>query len=305
MSEKLNRKYDQRTLGLLWGKSGGICAYPNCENELIIKTLDEIVGHICHIVGLKGARADANFSKDKLNKYENLVLMCRHHHGIIDIDLNTNTIEKLLSIKQQHENLIKQRLKTGEPWKINVSQIYYLNIPRLSILSEFSGIPVDFDFLKDYKDLHSIGFQLASVLHQFKEIFKKINLSISEDTSLITINNHLLGNTISFNSEFRTKNNPRLDYYQESKSILTGNIDKDPQIYKQLLDFKLVLTIDPKWLATTTAFVNFRPSGGRGMFSGIATIKQIDFDSKTILATPLMIGIPRTMIDDYFDWKNN
>ncbi len=99
MSEELNRKYDQKTLGLLWGKSGGICAYPNCENELIIKTLDEIVGHICHIVGLKGPRADTNFSKDKLNKYENLVLMCRHHHGIIDIDLKTNTIEKLLSIK--------------------------------------------------------------------------------------------------------------------------------------------------------------------------------------------------------------
>lgn len=305
MSDELNRNYDQKTLGLLWGKSGGICAYPNCENELIIKTLDEIVGHICHIVGLKGPRSDSNFPKDKLNKYENLVLMCRHHHGIIDIDLQTNTVEKLLSIKREHESLIQQRLKTGEPWKINVSQIYYLNIPRLSILSEFCGISVDFDFLKDYKDLHSIGFKLSSVLHQFKNLFTKISPSIFEDSLIVNIENSLIGRTISFNSEFRTKNGLRLDYYQDGRTKLTGNIDKDPQIYKKLLDFKLILAIDPKWVATTTAFVNFSPPGGRGMFSGIATIKQIDFDSKVILATPLMIGIPRTLIDDYFEWKNN
>jgi hypothetical protein len=60
-----------------------------------------------------------------------------------------------------------------------------------------------------------------------------------------------------FNSDFRTKNNPRLDYYEEGKTKLTGDIDKDPQIYKQLLDFKLILTVDPKRLATTTAFVNY------------------------------------------------
>ncbi len=303
MANEQDRKYDQKTLGLLWGKSGGICAHPDCENELIIKTLDEIVGHICHIVGLNGPRADAKFPKDKLNKYENLVLMCRHHHGIIDIDIKTNTVEKLLNVKLDHEKLIEQRLKTGKPWEINVSQIYYLNIPRLSILSEFNGTSVNFDFLKDYKCLHDIGFSLASILHQFKDLFTKIKPNIIEDKSITVIDNNLLGTTISFNSEFRTKNNPRLDHYQEGKFKLKGDLEKDPQIYKQLLDFKLILTIDPKWLATTTAFVNFRPPGGKGLFSGLATIKQIDFDSKTILATPLLVGIPKTFIDSFFEDK--
>jgi len=304
MKDELSRKYKQKTLGLLWGQSGGICAYPDCEHELIIKSLDEIVGHICHIVGLKGPRANANFPKDKLNEYENLVLMCKHHHGVIDIDVKTNTVEKLQTIKQDHEKLIKQRLKIGKPWEINISQIYYLNIPRLCILSEFNGATVNFDFLKDHKDLHSFGFELASILHQFKDIFTKIKPNVIEEKSLTMINNTLLGATISFNSEFRTKNNPRLDHYQEGKIKLTGDLKKDPQIYKQLLDFKLILTIDPKWLATTTAFVNFRPSGGKGLFSGLATIKQIDFDAKEILATPLIVGIPRTL-NDFFDLKNN
>ncbi|MES2284413.1 MAG: hypothetical protein V4547_01910 [Bacteroidota bacterium] len=296
----MERNYDQKTLGLLWGKSGGICASPECENELVIKNIDEIVGHICHIVGLKGPRADSSFPKDKLNKYENLVLMCRHHHGIIDIDILTNTVEKVAKIKKDHEKIISERLNTGKPWDINVSQIYYLNIPRLSILSEFKGTKVDFDFLKDYKDLHSIGFSLASILHQFKSLFTKIKPNIIEETSITEIDNKLIGLTFSYNSEFRTKNNPRLDYYQEGKTKLKGDINKDPQIYKQVKDFKLILTIDPKWIATTTAFVNLRPSGGKGLFAGIATIKHIDFESKLILATPLLIGIPKSPLDDFF-----
>jgi hypothetical protein len=299
----MNRQYTQKTLGLLWGKSGGICAYPNCENELIINTIDEIVGHICHIVGLEGSRADSSFPRKKLNEYENLVLMCRHHHGIVDIDIQANTIEKLTKIKTDHEKQMLERYKKGIPWEINVSQLYYLNIPRLSILGEFNGSSFDFDFLKDYKDLHSIGFALAGLLGKFKSLFSQLKPRIIEESSIKEIDNNLLGLTFSFNGSFRTKNNPRLDDYVEGKFKLKGSIDKDPQLYKQFLDFKLILTIDPRWLATTTAFVNFRPSSGRGIFAGIATIKQIDYESKLILATPLLIGIPKSPLDTLF--QNN
>jgi len=297
----MERNYDQKTLGVLWSKSGGICAYPDCENELIIKDIDEIVGHICHIVGLNGPRADSLFPKNKLNKYENLVLMCRHHHGIIDIDELTNTVDKLVKIKSDHENEISKRLSTGKPWEINVSQIYYLNIPRLSILSEFCGFEVDFSFLMKYNDLHSIGFELSTILSKYKSLFTKIKPNIIDDNSITEISDKLVGLTFSYNSGFRTKNVPWLDEYQNGQFKLLGDIKNTPQIYKSLLDYKLILTIDPKWIATTTAFVNLRPSGGRGLFAGIATIKHIDFKNKLILATPLIIGIPKSSFDSFFN----
>lgn len=295
----MQRKYDQQTLGLLWGKSGGICAYPGCKNELIIKNLDEIVGHICHIVGLKGPRADNAFPKDKLNKYENLVLMCRHHHGIIDIDVNTNTIEKLKKVKEDHEQRVRKRMSAGEPWEINVSQLYYLNIPRLSILSEFNGAFIDFSFIEKYENLHAMGFHLAGLLSQYKEAFALIKPKVVDADSITEVKPELTGLTISFTGEFRTKNNPGLDQFTEGKFKMKGDIEKDPQLYQTWLGYKLVLTIDPRWLATTTAFVNFRPPGGKGQFAGIATIKQIDMDNKLVLATPLLIGIPKSPFDDF------
>ncbi len=294
------REYDQKTLGLLWGKSGGICAFPDCENELVIKDLDEIVGHICHIVGLKGPRADAGYPKDKINKYENLILLCRHHHGIVDIDTSNYTVDELIQIKTNHENEIKNRLSVGKLWNINVSQIYYLNIPRLSILSEFQGNSIDFSFLRDYRDLHSIGFELSKILHQFKSLFTRIKPNIIELDSISKIDNSILGLTFSFSGTFRTKNIVDLDSYEDGKFSLKGDIDMDPQIYKKLKTFKVILTIDPKWITTTTSFVNFRPSGGIGQFAGIATFKQIDTVNNIVLATPLIIGIPISPYDNMF-----
>jgi hypothetical protein len=294
------RKYDQKTLGLLWGKSGGICAFPDCENELVINNIDELVGHICHIVGLKGPRADVEYPKSKIDKYENLILLCRHHHGIVDIDTSNHTVDELIQIKTNHENEIKKRLSTGTPWNLNISQIYYLNIPRLSILSEFQGYPIDFSFLGDYRDLHSIGFELSRILLQFKSLFTKIKPNIVDADSISKIDNSILGLTFSFNGTFRTKNIVDLDLYENGKFNLKGDINKDPQIYKKLKAFKIILTIDPKWITTTTSFVNFRPSGGIGQFAGIATFKHIDRANNIVLATPLIIGVPISPYDNIF-----
>lgn len=291
----MGRRYSQKTLGLLWGKSGGKCAYPGCKNELIIKEIDEIIGNICHIVSLNGPRGDAQFSQDKLNEYDNLVLMCRHHHGLIDIDEKTNTIDKLKKIKRNHETYINQKLEYGKPWKSNIAQIYYVNIPRLNILSFKEEIFVDTNFLKEYKNLHEMGYGLNKLFIEYQPILDKITpcaLAIEEITS---INLDLIGLTLSFDCDFRTKNNPGLDDFCSGKFKLKGDLKKDPQLYTSLLGFKLILTIDPTWLTTTTSFVNFRM--GRGNFAGIATIKDVLIVDKIIIATPLLIGLRKSPFD--------
>lgn len=102
---------------MLWGRSGNRCAMPGCRIELvmdIVETDDEsLIGEECHIVAQKanGPRGDEKFDINKLDKYENLVLLCRNHHKIIDDNPECYTIEKLKNIKKEHEQWIKSKLE--------------------------------------------------------------------------------------------------------------------------------------------------------------------------------------------------
>lgn len=77
-----------RTRKLLWGKSGSRCAL--CRIEMIMdattKDDESIVGDECHIISGKpnGPRYDPDFPKDKLDSHQNLLLMCRVDHKMID-----------------------------------------------------------------------------------------------------------------------------------------------------------------------------------------------------------------------------
>lgn len=106
------RKYSQKTLGLLWGNSGRLCAFPGCQ-QLLTKektSKDEaiIVGEIAHIVAVGGKfpitpRPDKKFPKADLNKYENLILLCPTHHTIVDKQANSYSVKDLKQWKAFRE----------------------------------------------------------------------------------------------------------------------------------------------------------------------------------------------------------
>ncbi len=98
-----------KTHKLLWGRSGNKCAIPECRNDLIAdetETDDEsIIGDEAHIVARNsdGPRGISDMTSDERDKYDNLILLCRKHHKIVDDQPNYYTVEKLKEIKQQHE----------------------------------------------------------------------------------------------------------------------------------------------------------------------------------------------------------
>lgn len=103
---------------ILWGRAAAMCSF--CRAKL---TFDDgnndpaTVGTMCHIVGEKegSARFYSNLSTDERNSYSNLVLMCSHHHDIIDKDEKTYTIEKLHILKNEHENWVNENLANQAP----------------------------------------------------------------------------------------------------------------------------------------------------------------------------------------------
>lgn len=107
-----------KTRKILWGRSGNRCAI--CKHELIIgATLindESVIGEECHIISrqLHGPRHDPSFPEEKLDTYENLILLCRVHHKMIDDQDETYTVEILQQMKSNHETWVSQKL-SGSP----------------------------------------------------------------------------------------------------------------------------------------------------------------------------------------------
>jgi len=134
-----------KTHKMLWGRSGNRCAMPNCKIELvmdILETDDEsLIGEECHIVAQKnnGPRGDEKFDINKLDKYENLLLLCRNHHKIIDDNPEVYTIEKLKNIKKEHEQWIKSKLEIFDNAKQKDDELYASYIEQWIELSCLDG----------------------------------------------------------------------------------------------------------------------------------------------------------------------
>lgn len=134
-----------RTHKMLWGRSGNRCAMNDCRIELVMditETDDEsLIGEECHIVARKsnGPRGDENFPEEKIDKYNNLLLLCRNHHKIIDDNEMTYGIEKLNNIKEEHESWVRNKLNTYDEEQQKDEETYATYIDKFTELTNLDN----------------------------------------------------------------------------------------------------------------------------------------------------------------------
>lgn len=103
-----------KTRKLLWGKSGNRCAI--CKRELHIDAgsvyATSVVGDECHIVSRKvnGPRYNSEIPEEMVDSYDNLILLCRVHHKMIDDLVEDYTVDSLRQAKEEHVRWVKERL---------------------------------------------------------------------------------------------------------------------------------------------------------------------------------------------------
>ena len=103
------RTLKQSTIKRLYALSGNQCAHPECQNLLVAPETDQsdaaVVNHICHIYARSdsGPRNNPGLTEEERNSYDNLILLCAHHHAIVDKQPDTYTAEILKRWKQEHE----------------------------------------------------------------------------------------------------------------------------------------------------------------------------------------------------------
>ncbi|MCC8481829.1 HNH endonuclease [Streptomyces globisporus] len=120
---------------VLWARSSNLCAFPKCQQELTVNLHDEgskameaagvPLGEEAHIVsGSKdGPRYDSAYPADKVDSFENLILVCPTHHRLIDKkDGSGFSIETLRRMKAEHE-AVQRNQKSSEDKKFEEVEI--------------------------------------------------------------------------------------------------------------------------------------------------------------------------------------
>jgi len=104
-----------RTRKILWARSGNRCAI--CRRELVVEgtTNDPtaIVGDECHIVSKqpKGPRSGLRVGAEiDLDGYDNLILLCKTHHRLVDEQTERFSVRRLQEIKAAHERWVRETL---------------------------------------------------------------------------------------------------------------------------------------------------------------------------------------------------
>ncbi len=98
---------------LLWARSGNECAYPGCDQQLVLNTGDSdvIVGEEAHICSRRpfGPRGTGGLTSAQLDSYQNLILLCPTHHTIVDGAQESFLLRTLTDMKLHHESAIRER----------------------------------------------------------------------------------------------------------------------------------------------------------------------------------------------------
>jgi hypothetical protein len=295
----------ERNSKIVWGQCAARCCL--CKADVLHQEsgrVSSLVGEIAHIVGEtnRASRGVSDLSSTERNEAENLLLLCRKDHKIVDDDPTKYPVDRLHRIKDDHVAWIAKSLVKPSPWRSTISQLTYINVPRLCEQAELQGFQVDLRQYKENQTLHSLGWELNHVMAAFQTVLAHLSVDAVQMQN-ISLHEGFIGAPIAFDRQrFRTKNVP-IDVSARIAELprFTGNLAKDPHIYAQIGQFRTVLFIDPRWITTSTAFTLFRPSSGQSTFSGLGRITGVDYEAGVVTVTPWVIGLPKGPFDELLE----
>jgi hypothetical protein len=276
----------------LWAKAAGVCAFPDCQSDLLNEWPGGILGNKAHIVAQskKGPRGHVKLLGD-VHSHQNLVLLCAHHHQLVDSDPEKFTVETLRQIKLEHDQKIEGICKRTRPWKRRWHMIHYMNLPRLSMLADDSEKPFNVTLPEGFKALCELGWDLGYVIKDIQRVFEQIEVQAVRLRSLVKLDSSMRGGFVYFSERYYAKNVPTPDAAMAG-SVLTGRIEKDPHIHFKWAGYKIILPIEPRWITTSTAFGDFCHRGfSSEVLSGIFQVKSIDQAKALVVGSPLLLGV--------------
>ena len=121
------RKYPTKTRRILDIQSLNQCAFPGCTNALVEPGIGNaspaVTADTCHIHAISpdGPRWKEGLTTEDLNSIDNLILLCKNHHAVVDSQPEFYTAEQL------------------KQWKAEHAAKVHRDYPELDIISEILG----------------------------------------------------------------------------------------------------------------------------------------------------------------------
>jgi len=120
-----------RVVRTLWTRAHNQCAFPSCDQTLTEDAVDaktgapyvSVLGEQAHIRSPKagGPRHDPAYPADKLDSYDNLILLCPTHHKLIDDELGAGySVAVLVKMRRDHE---RQQQRTEHVDKVVIAYV--------------------------------------------------------------------------------------------------------------------------------------------------------------------------------------
>ncbi len=225
----MGRKYPQSDVKILYGNAALRCSFPGCQIILEVEDVSgekKQIGKIAHIVAhsKNGPRADSSYPQDKLDTYDNWILLCGTHHDTIDGAEDKYTAEILRKMKKDHESWVVESLTVAgmnigfEELELTIKAILNKAIPKLNLTSEEENF----------------------ALTPLRQKIKKNNLTESTHTSLARglSRSHVVGQFIEARSK-RDANFPdrlKAGFRKEYNRLVDENILSD-DLFKSMVYF--------------------------------------------------------------------
>lgn len=105
--QKRGRQITTQTMRMLFAESAGFCQKPECNRDLFVETYTGnyvAVGEMAHILAasLGGPRPDRGAESETLASIENLILLCKICHAMIDLDAQRFPEDLVRTWKREH-----------------------------------------------------------------------------------------------------------------------------------------------------------------------------------------------------------
>lgn len=193
-----------QTIKKLFAVSNNLCAFPKCSQVMVDIKAGIVIGELCHIKAKNsdGPRFDTKQTDQDRNSFDNLILLCPNHHSIIDSDIESYTVARLLKMKKEHEENAVNQFECPE---YAIEQIARTNLYTNTVSHSENVI----------QTINPVGGQYAHTIQNFKELidYEKVYTYADILANLYSNDKRLseiLANTLNLANKMNDKDLSRL-----------------------------------------------------------------------------------------------
>ena len=131
----------EKTIRRLFALSGNRCAFPGCALPLV-ESVGTITGEICHIKAKSkdGPRYDGSQTEEDRHSFENLILLCRRHHKVVDSEPDVYSAEALQEIKSIHEGVAGRSEQATDGF---FAKLLLNDLRRVSVVNNSGNVAIN------------------------------------------------------------------------------------------------------------------------------------------------------------------